>query len=120
MLEGRRRRLTTSFSGRGRGLGFSWMLGVVEGRRRAGSISCLLTGASSGTSSLRLRFEHMAQSAEEESRRQAEEERLRRQAWEQRLAQQQVSQDCLTVSSKTCDTDFSSEPCSSVSFCLVS
>ncbi|XP_018777904.1 hematopoietic lineage cell-specific protein-like isoform X2 [Serinus canaria] len=49
----------------------------------------LAAGASSGTSSLRLRFEHMAQSAEEESRRQAEEERLRRQAREQRLAQQQ-------------------------------
>ncbi|XP_032915016.1 hematopoietic lineage cell-specific protein-like isoform X2 [Catharus ustulatus] len=39
----------------------------------------LEAGASSGTSSLRSRFEHMAKSAEEESRRQAEEERARRQ-----------------------------------------
>uniref|UniRef100_A0A8C3PI84 Hematopoietic lineage cell-specific protein n=1 Tax=Calidris pygmaea TaxID=425635 RepID=A0A8C3PI84_9CHAR len=39
-------------------------------------------GASSGTSSLRSRFENMAKSAEEESRRQAEEERVRRQARE--------------------------------------
>lgn len=96
------------------------MLEVVEGRRRAGSISCLLTGASSGTSSLRSRFEHMAKLAEEESRRQAEEERVRRQAREHQVAQQQVSQGCLAVSSKTHDTDFSSEPGSSMSFCLVS
>ncbi|KFP09836.1 Hematopoietic lineage cell-specific protein [Egretta garzetta] len=39
-------------------------------------------GASSGTSSLRSRFENMAKSAEEESRRQAEEDRVRRQARE--------------------------------------
>ncbi|NXH69516.1 HCLS1 protein, partial [Hydrobates tethys] len=43
----------------------------------------LEAGASSGTSSLRSRFENMAKSAEEESRRQAEEERVRRQAREQ-------------------------------------
>ncbi|NXS52759.1 HCLS1 protein, partial [Brachypteracias leptosomus] len=41
-----------------------------------------LEAASSGTSSLRSRFETMAKSAEEESRRQAEEERVRRQARE--------------------------------------
>lgn len=100
-------------------MGFSWMLGVVEGRRRAGSISCFLAGGGSGTSSLRLRFEHMAQSAEEEGRRQAE-QRLRRQPREQRRAQLQVSQGCPAVSSETHDTGFSSEPCSSMSFCLVS
>ncbi|XP_071274543.1 hematopoietic lineage cell-specific protein-like isoform X1 [Agelaius tricolor] len=49
----------------------------------------LEAGACSGTSSLRLRFEHMAQSAEEESRRQAQEEQLRRQPREHRRAQQQ-------------------------------
>ncbi|RMB90175.1 hypothetical protein DUI87_33444 [Hirundo rustica rustica] len=49
----------------------------------------LEAGASSGTSSLRSRFEHMAKSAEEESRRQAEEERVRRQAREHRAARQQ-------------------------------
>ncbi|NXM20648.1 HCLS1 protein, partial [Ploceus nigricollis] len=57
----------------------------------------LEAGASSGTSSLRSRFEHMAKSAEEESRRQAEEERARRQAREHRLARQQVSQGCLSA-----------------------
>lgn len=57
----------------------------------------------------------MAKSAEEESRRQAEEERVRRQAREHRVARQQVSKGCLAVSSKTHDTDFSSEPCSSMS-----
>ncbi|NXN80376.1 HCLS1 protein, partial [Bombycilla garrulus] len=57
----------------------------------------LEAGASSGTSSLRSRFEHMAKSAEEESRRQAEEERVRRQAREHRVAQQQVSQGCLVI-----------------------
>ncbi|XP_052639694.1 src substrate protein p85-like [Harpia harpyja] len=40
------------------------------------------TRASSGTSSLRSRFENMAKSAEEESRRQAEEDRVRQQARE--------------------------------------
>ncbi|RLV87432.1 hypothetical protein DV515_00015702 [Chloebia gouldiae] len=49
----------------------------------------LEAGASSGTSSLRSQFEHLAKSAEEESRRQAEEERVRRQAREHQLAQQQ-------------------------------
>ncbi|NXA15698.1 HCLS1 protein, partial [Sapayoa aenigma] len=44
-----------------------------------------LEAASSGTSSLRSRFEHMARSAEVQSRRQAQEERLRRQP-RQRLA----------------------------------
>ncbi|XP_053916242.1 hematopoietic lineage cell-specific protein isoform X2 [Cuculus canorus] len=43
-------------------------------------------GASSGTSSLRSRFENMAKLAEEESRRQAEEERVRRQARESQPA----------------------------------
>ncbi|NXW78947.1 HCLS1 protein, partial [Hirundo rustica] len=56
-----------------------------------------LEAASSGTSSLRSRFEHMAKSAEEESRRQAEEERVRRQAREHRAAQQQVSRGCLAL-----------------------
>ncbi|XP_049670224.1 hematopoietic lineage cell-specific protein-like isoform X2 [Accipiter gentilis] len=42
----------------------------------------LEAGASSGTSSLRSRFENMAKSAEEESRRQAEEDRVRQQARE--------------------------------------
>lgn len=92
---------------------------VVEGRRRAVSIVCLLTGAAGGTSSLRSRFEHMARSAEEESRRKAEEERARR-AQENRLAREQVSQSCLAMSSKTRDTDFSSGPCSSMSFYLAS
>ncbi|NXK20465.1 HCLS1 protein, partial [Arenaria interpres] len=44
-------------------------------------------GTSSGTRSLRSRFENMAKSAEEESRRQAEEERVRRQARECQAAQ---------------------------------
>ncbi|NWV42893.1 HCLS1 protein, partial [Grantiella picta] len=56
-----------------------------------------LEAASSGTSSLRSRFEHMAKLAEEESRRQTEEERVRRQAREHQVARQQVSQDCLSV-----------------------
>lgn len=46
----------------------------------------LEAGASSGTSSLRSRFENMAKSAEEESRRQAEEDRVRRQARECQVA----------------------------------
>uniref|UniRef100_A0A8C5TKU3 Hematopoietic cell-specific Lyn substrate 1 n=1 Tax=Malurus cyaneus samueli TaxID=2593467 RepID=A0A8C5TKU3_9PASS len=50
----------------------------------------LEAGPSSGTSSLRSRFEQMAKLAEEDSRRQAEEERLRRQAREQQEARQQV------------------------------
>ncbi|NWT75233.1 HCLS1 protein, partial [Prunella himalayana] len=54
-----------------------------------------LEAVSSGTSSLRLRFEHMAKSAEEESRRQAEEELVRQQAREHRMARQQVSQGSL-------------------------
>uniref|UniRef100_A0A8C8AII5 Hematopoietic lineage cell-specific protein n=1 Tax=Otus sunia TaxID=257818 RepID=A0A8C8AII5_9STRI len=45
-----------------------------------------LEAASSGTSSLRSRFENMAKSAEEESRRQAEEDRARRQAREYQAA----------------------------------
>uniref|UniRef100_U3K7M6 Uncharacterized protein n=1 Tax=Ficedula albicollis TaxID=59894 RepID=U3K7M6_FICAL len=60
---------------------------------------------SSGASSLRARFEHMAQ---EEGRRQ-EEQRARRR-------QQQVSQGCLAVSLQAPDTDFSN----SMSFYLVS
>ncbi|XP_010132217.1 PREDICTED: src substrate protein p85-like, partial [Buceros rhinoceros silvestris] len=47
-----------------------------------------LEAASSGTSSLRSRFENMAKSAEEESRRQAEGERVRRQARECQAARQ--------------------------------
>uniref|UniRef100_A0A8C0FM24 Hematopoietic lineage cell-specific protein n=1 Tax=Bubo bubo TaxID=30461 RepID=A0A8C0FM24_BUBBB len=45
-----------------------------------------LEAASSGTSSLRSRFENMAKSAEEESRRQAEEDRARQQAREYQAA----------------------------------
>ncbi|KAM6100974.1 hematopoietic lineage cell-specific protein-like [Pterocles gutturalis] len=48
----------------------------------------LEAGASSGTSSLRSRFENMSKSAEEESRRQAEQERARRQAREHQAARQ--------------------------------
>ncbi|NXQ52959.1 HCLS1 protein, partial [Anthoscopus minutus] len=56
----------------------------------------LEAGASSGTSSLRSRFEHMARSAEEESRRQAGHERAG-QAREHRATRQQVSRGCLAV-----------------------
>ncbi|XP_019365259.1 PREDICTED: src substrate cortactin-like [Gavialis gangeticus] len=48
--------------------------------------------ASSGASSLKSRFEGMAKSAEEESRKKAEEERARRQAREQRERQAQARQ----------------------------
>ncbi|KFZ55096.1 Hematopoietic lineage cell-specific protein, partial [Antrostomus carolinensis] len=51
----------------------------------------LEAGASSGASSLRSRFENMAKSAEEESRRQAEEDRVRRQAREYQVARRKVS-----------------------------
>ncbi|XP_009976148.1 PREDICTED: hematopoietic lineage cell-specific protein-like, partial [Tauraco erythrolophus] len=47
-----------------------------------------LEAASSGTSSLRSRFENMAKSAEEESRRRAEEDRARRQARERQAPRQ--------------------------------
>ncbi|NXG58332.1 HCLS1 protein, partial [Hemiprocne comata] len=47
----------------------------------------LEAGASGGASSLRSRFENMAKSAEEESRRQVEEQRARRQARECQAAQ---------------------------------
>ncbi|NXO23131.1 HCLS1 protein, partial [Cisticola juncidis] len=57
----------------------------------------LEAGASSGTSSLRSRFEHMARSAEEGSSGQAEEERGRQQAREHRAPRQQVSHGCLAV-----------------------
>ncbi|NXC99074.1 HCLS1 protein, partial [Certhia familiaris] len=53
-----------------------------------------LEAASSGTSSLRSQFEHMAKSAEEESRRQAGEARVRQQAQEHR---EQVSQGSLAI-----------------------
>ncbi|NWH98356.1 HCLS1 protein, partial [Tichodroma muraria] len=56
-----------------------------------------LEAASSGTSSLRSRFEHMARLAEEEKRRQAEEEWVRRRAQEHRVPRQQVSQGCLPM-----------------------
>ncbi|NWX06261.1 HCLS1 protein, partial [Caloenas nicobarica] len=73
-------------------------------------------GASSGTSSLRSRFENMARSAEEESRRQAEEERARRQARERQAARRKVSRGHPAVSSKACQPRFSSglaAPCPS-------
>ncbi|NXW59758.1 HCLS1 protein, partial [Eurystomus gularis] len=63
----------------------------------------LEAGASSGTSSLRSRFENMAKSAEEESRRQAEEARVRRQARERQEAQRKVSHGRLAMSSKACE-----------------
>ncbi|NWT05581.1 HCLS1 protein, partial [Mionectes macconnelli] len=56
-----------------------------------------LEAASSGTSSLRSRFEHMARLAEEESRRQAEEERLRRQPRQSPAPWGQVSHGCPAV-----------------------
>uniref|UniRef100_A0A8B9N859 Hematopoietic lineage cell-specific protein n=1 Tax=Accipiter nisus TaxID=211598 RepID=A0A8B9N859_9AVES len=52
-----------------------------------------LEAASSGTSSLRSRFENMAKSAEEESRRQAEEDRVRQQARECQAARWKLSLD---------------------------
>lgn len=73
------------------------------------SSAVLSTGASSGTSSLRSRFENMARSAEEEGRRQAEEERARRQA-RQRQAWRKVSRGHPAVSSKAWQADFSSGP----------
>ncbi|NWW45116.1 HCLS1 protein, partial [Pedionomus torquatus] len=76
--------------------------------------------ASSGTSSLRARFEHMAKSAEEENRRQAEEERARRQARERPAARRKVSHGQLAVSSKACQAAFSSGSCSYISFYLIS
>ncbi|KFO88382.1 Hematopoietic lineage cell-specific protein, partial [Buceros rhinoceros silvestris] len=79
----------------------------------------LEAGASSGTSSLRSRFENMAKSAEEESRRQAEGERVRRQARECQAARQKVSHGHLAMSPKACKADPSSGPCSSVSFFTV-
>ncbi|NXJ99433.1 HCLS1 protein, partial [Corythaixoides concolor] len=77
-----------------------------------------LEAASSGTSSLRSRFENMAKSAEEESRRQAEEGRARRQAQECQAARQKVSRGHLAMSSRADKADFSSGPCSLESFCL--
>ncbi|KFQ88262.1 Hematopoietic lineage cell-specific protein, partial [Phoenicopterus ruber ruber] len=71
----------------------------------------LEAGASSGTSSLRSRFENMAKSAEEESRRQAEEDRVRQQARECQAARRKVSHGRLAMSSKACEADFSSGPC---------
>ncbi|NXF66805.1 HCLS1 protein, partial [Ciccaba nigrolineata] len=53
----------------------------------------LEAGASSSTSSLRSRFENMAKSAEEESRRQAEEDRARRQAREYQVARRKREKD---------------------------
>ncbi|KAF1452934.1 Hematopoietic lineage cell-specific protein, partial [Spheniscus mendiculus] len=79
-----------------------------------------LEAASSGTSSLRSRFENMAKSAEEESRRQAEEDRVRRQARECQAARRKVSHSHLAMSSKACKADFSSGPYSSMSFYLIS
>ncbi|NWU52167.1 HCLS1 protein, partial [Dromas ardeola] len=74
--------------------------------------------AASGTSSLRSRFENMAKSAEEESRRQAEEDRLRRQARECQAARRKVSHGHLAISSEACKADFSSASCSFMSFYL--
>ncbi|NXG72697.1 HCLS1 protein, partial [Baryphthengus martii] len=74
----------------------------------------LEAGASSGTSNLRSRFENIAKSAEEESRRQAEEDRVRRQTRQCPAAQQKVSHGHPAVSSKACKADFSSGPCSSM------
>ncbi|NXV24518.1 HCLS1 protein, partial [Cepphus grylle] len=68
--------------------------------------------AASGTSSLRSRFENMAKSAEEESRRQAEEDRVRWQARECQAARQKVSHGHLAISSEACKADFSSGSCS--------
>ncbi|KFV74955.1 Hematopoietic lineage cell-specific protein [Struthio camelus australis] len=48
--------------------------------------------SSSGTSSLRSRFENMAKLADEESRRLVEEEQMRRQARERQVVRRQVSQ----------------------------
>ncbi|KFU91640.1 Hematopoietic lineage cell-specific protein [Chaetura pelagica] len=53
----------------------------------------LEAGASSGTSSLRSRFEQMAKSAEEESRRQEEEQRERQQAGEPQAARRKREKD---------------------------
>ncbi|NXN45909.1 HCLS1 protein, partial [Rhinoptilus africanus] len=75
-------------------------------------------GAASGTSSLRSRFENMAKSAEEESRRQAEEDRVRRQAQECQAARRKVSHGHLAISSEACKADFSSGSCIFVSFYL--
>ncbi|NXP10532.1 HCLS1 protein, partial [Thinocorus orbignyianus] len=77
-------------------------------------------GTSSGTSSLRARFENMAKSAEEESRRQAEEERAKRQARECQAARWKVSHGHLAMSSKACKAGFSSGSCSSISIYLIS
>ncbi|NWR57475.1 HCLS1 protein, partial [Bucorvus abyssinicus] len=80
----------------------------------------LEAGASSGTSSLRSRFENMAKSAEEESRRQAEEERVRRQARECQAARQKVSHGHLAMSPKACEADSSSGPRCIMSFYPIS
>ncbi|XP_027651241.1 hematopoietic lineage cell-specific protein isoform X1 [Falco rusticolus] len=63
--------------------GFNEMTAPTSSYEKTRSLEA---GASSGTSSLRSRFENMAKSAEEESRRQAEEERMRRQAREYQVA----------------------------------
>ncbi|NXF40668.1 HCLS1 protein, partial [Nyctibius bracteatus] len=65
-----------------------------------------LEAASTGTSSLRSRFENMAKSAEEESRRQAEGDRVRWHARECQAAQRKVSRGHLGVSSKACMQTF--------------
>ncbi|NWX52019.1 HCLS1 protein, partial [Steatornis caripensis] len=62
-----------------------------------------LEAASSGTSSLRSRFENMAKSAEEESRKQAEADRVRRQTQECQVARWKVSHGHLVMSSKACE-----------------
>ncbi|NWR39865.1 HCLS1 protein, partial [Tachuris rubrigastra] len=69
-----------------------------------------LEAASSGTSSLRSRFEHMARSVEEESRRQAEEERLRRQPRQCPAPRGQVSHGCTAVSSEARGTQLQCLP----------
>ncbi|KFQ21903.1 Hematopoietic lineage cell-specific protein, partial [Merops nubicus] len=79
----------------------------------------LEAGASSGTSSLRSRFESLAKAAEE-SRGQAEGERARRPARERQAARQEVSRAHLAVSPKAGEADFSSGPCSSTPFYLIS
>ncbi|NXA23934.1 HCLS1 protein, partial [Ibidorhyncha struthersii] len=78
-----------------------------------------LEAASSGTSSLRSRFENMAKSAKEESRRQVEEDRVRRQARECQAARWKVRHSRLAISSEACEADFSSGSCSSMSFYLI-
>ncbi|NXX64322.1 HCLS1 protein, partial [Scopus umbretta] len=79
-----------------------------------------LEAASSGTSSLRSRFENMAKSSEEENRRQAEEDWVRRQARERQAARREVSHVHLAMYSKAREPNFSLEPRSSMPFYPIS